>query len=290
MLIARALAGAAVPALMSSLSAQPARQSNAEIKPAVRKGRLKQASVAWCYGAPLEELAKVTAALGLTGIDVVNPPDWPVLKKYGLTSTMTPCMERGYGIGNGLNKKQNHEGHLQLVKERIDASAQAGFRNILVFSGNRQDDLSDKEGLENCAIALREIAPYAEKKGQLLQMELLNSKRDHKGYMCDRTHWGVELVQKVGSPAFKLLYDIYHMQIQEGDVIATIKEFHEHIGHYHTAGVPGRSNLDETQELYYPAIMNAVAETGFDGVVAQEFIPRGDKVKALTQAVQACDV
>jgi len=290
MLIARALAGAAVPALMSSLSAQPARQSNAEIKPAVRKGRLKQASVAWCYGAPLEELAKVTAALGLTGIDVVNPPDWPVLKKYGLTSTMTPCMERGYGIGNGLNKKQNHEGHLQLVKERIDASAQAGFRNILVFSGNRQDDLSDKEGLENCAIALREIAPYAEKKGQLLQMELLNSKRDHKGYMCDRTHWGVELVQKVGSPAFKLLYDIYHMQIQEGDVIATIKEFHEHIGHYHTAGVPGRSNLDETQELYYPAIMNAVAETGFDGVVAQEFIPRGDKVKALTQAVEACDV
>ena len=294
MLIARALAGTTFPALLASMSSAarqaPPRSREQEIEPAIEKGRLQQASVAWCYGAPLEELAKVTAALGLKGIDVVQPESYPTLKKYGLVCTMTPCMSRGYGIGKALNKKENHEGLMQLVRDQIDASAEAGFRNILVFSGNRQDGLSDKEGLENCAEGLKQVVGYAEEKNQLILMELLNSKRDHKGYMCDRTHWGVELVQKVGSPAFKLLYDIYHMQIQEGDVIATIRENHEHIGHYHTAGVPGRSNLDETQELYYPAIMNAIAETGFDGYVAQEFIPRGDKVEALRQAVVTCDV
>jgi hydroxypyruvate isomerase len=256
----------------------------------VTKGRLKQSAVHWCYGGPLEELAKVSASLGLTGIDVVAPNGWETLKKYGLVSTMTPCMERGYGIANGLNKKENHEGHLQLVKERIDASAEAGFTNILVFSGNRESDLSDKEGMENCAVALKEIAPYAAEKGQMLCMELLNSKRDHGGYMCDRTKWGADLVQMVGSDSFSLLYDIYHMQIQEGDVIATIREFQESIGHYHTAGVPGRGNLDENQELNYPAVMRAIAETSFGGCVGQEFIPSGDKVQALTKAVELCDV
>jgi hydroxypyruvate isomerase len=256
----------------------------------VRKGRLQQSSVHWCYGGPLEELAKLSAELGLSGIDVVHPKDWSVLKKYGLVSAMTPCMERGYGIGNGLNKKENHEGHLELVKERIDASAEAGFRNVLVFSGNRESGLSDEDGLANCAEALKQIAPYAESKGQVLCMELLNSKRDHKGYMCDRTHWGAELVQRVGSSGFKLLYDIYHMQIQEGDVIATIREFSDSIGHYHTAGVPGRGNLNAKQELNYTAIMEAIAEAGFDGYVGQEFIPQGDKVAALTEAVELCDV
>ena len=291
-LIGRALAGTSVPALLASMAEASTQETIAgiEIEPAVVKGRIQQASVLWCFGAPLPVLARISKALGLVGVDVVSPPDWPILQKHGLLSTMTPCMERGYGIGNGLNKKENHEGHLQLVKERIDASAEAGFRNILVFSGNRAEGLSDKQGLENCAEALRQIAPYAEEKGQLILMELLNSKRDHKGYMCDRTHWGVELVQKVGSPAFKLLYDIYHMQIQEGDVIATIREAHEHIGHYHTAGVPGRGNLDETQELYYPAIMEAILETGHEGYVAQEFIPKGDKIAALRQAVTTCDV
>ena len=256
----------------------------------IRRGRLKQSSVHWCYGGPLEELARVSAGLGLSGIDVVAPAEWEILKRHGLISTMTPCMERGYGITNGLNKPENHAGHIALVKERIDASAEAGFRNILVFSGNRESGLSDGEGLENCARALRELVPLAEEKGQVLFMELLNSKRDHVGYMCDRTTWGADLVQKVGSDAFKLLYDIYHMQIQEGDVIATIKEFAESIGHYHTAGVPGRGNLDENQELNYPAIMGAIAENAFDGCVGQEFIPQGDKVAALTQAVELCDV
>jgi hydroxypyruvate isomerase len=266
------------------------REGEREHARGIRKARLAQSSVHWCYGGPLEELARVSAELGLAGIDVVHPKDWGVLKEHGLVSTMTPCMERGFGIANGLNKRENHEGHLELVRERIDASAEAGFRNILVFSGNRESGLSDRDGLENCAIALREIAPYAEQKGQLVCMELLNSKRDHAGYMCDRTRWGAELVQRVGSDAFKLLYDIYHMQIQEGDVIATIREFRQSIGHYHTAGVPGRGNLDAKQELNYPAIMEAIAEEGFDGYVGQEFVPQGDKVAALTQAVELCDV
>ena len=190
MLIARALAGTTFPALLASMSnagsnagSSAARHSGStqEIEPAVEKGRLKQASVAWCYGAPLEELAKVTAALGLKGIDVVQPESYPILKKYGLVCTMTPCMSRGYGIGKALNKKQNHEGLLQLVRDQIDASAEAGFRNILVFSGNREDGLSDNEGLENCAEGLKQVVGYAEAKGQLILMELhecLNNTND----------------------------------------------------------------------------------------------------------------
>ena len=177
-----------------------------------------------------------------------------------------------------------------MLKQRIDQSAEAGFENVIVFSGNRQAGLSDQEGLENCAEALRQIVGYAAEKGQTIQMELLNSKRDHRGYMFDRTPWGVELVQKVGSDSFKILYDIYHAQIMEGDIITTIQEHHEHFGHYHTAGVPGRSNIDETQELYYPAIMEAVAATGFKGYVGQEFRPRGDRRKAMIHAVETCDV
>lgn len=284
------LQGPVVAGAALGLAGPAAAQDAAPRAAGVRKGRLAQTAVHWCYGGPLEELAALSARLGLSGIDVVHPNDWPILKKHGLVSSMTPCFERGYGIGNGLNKPENHEGHLELIRERIDLSAAAGFRNILVFSGNREADLSDAQGLENCAVALRQVVDYAAEKGQVILMELLNSKRDHKGYMFDRTRWGVDLVQKVGSDAFKILYDIYHAQIQEGDVIATIREHHEHFGHYHTAGVPGRNNLDENQELYYPAIMGAIAETGYTGYVGQEFIPLGDKVAALTQAVELCDV
>ena len=256
----------------------------------IKKGRLKQAGVHWCYGGPLEELAALCARLGISGIDVIHPKDWGVLQKHGLECSMTPTFERGYGIGNGLNKRENHEGMIEVIQERIDRNVEAGFKNVIVFSGNRRDGLSDEEGLEICAEGLRQMVGYAEKHGQVIQMELLNSKRDHKGYMFDRTPWGADLVQKVGSDSFKILYDIYHAQIMEGDVIATIREFHGSIGHYHTAGVPGRNNLDENQELYYPAIMEAVAATGFSGFVGQEFIPKGDKVAALVQAVELCDV
>lgn len=276
--------GAASLALGSGAQAGSARQRG------VTKGRLSQAAVHWCYGGPLEDLAKLCKELGLAGIDVVHPNDWPTLKKYGLVSTMTPSMGGGYGIGRGMNKKEHHEGIIKILRERIDQNADAGFSNVIVFSGNREDGLSDAEGLANCAEGLRQVVGYAEEKGQVIQMELLNSKRDHAGYMFDRTRWGADLVQKVGSDSFKILYDIYHAQIMEGDVIATIREHHGSIGHYHTAGVPGRSNLDTEQELYYPAIMEAIAESGFEGYVGQEFIPKGDKVAALTSAVELCDV
>ena len=278
--LALALAGSAI----ARQDDEPAREHG------IKKGRLKQAGVHWCYGGPLEELAALCARLGISGIDVIHPKDWGVLQKHGLECTMTPTFERGYGIGNGLNKRENHEGMIEVIQERIDRNVEAGFKNVIVFSGNRRDGLSDEEGLEICAEGLRQMVPYAEKHGQVIQMELLNSKRDHKGYMFDRTPWGADLVQKVGSDSFKILYDIYHAQIMEGDVIATIREFHGSIGHYHTAGVPGRNNLDENQELYYPAIMEAVAATGFSGFVGQEFIPKGDKVAALVQAVELCDV
>jgi hydroxypyruvate isomerase len=255
-----------------------------------RKGRLKQAGVQWCYGAPLEELAEVCARFGAAGIDVVHPNDWPVLQRHGLASTLTPCMERGFGTSRGLNRVEDHASHIEVIRERIELSAAAGYRNILVFSGNRIDGLSDADGLRNCADALRQIVGLAGDKGQVLLMEILNSKRDHPGYMFDRMSWGLDLVQAVGSSSFKILYDIYHAQIMEGDVIQTIRDHHDHIGHYHTAGVPGRHNLDKTQELYYPAIMEAIAETGFDGVVAQEFLPVGDRATALLNAFALCDV
>lgn len=283
------LAAAALGAAGSLPSAQdPAPES--ERDEGIRNGRLKQAGVGWCYGGPLPELAALCARLGVSGIDVVHPDQWGVLEEHGIVCTMTPCFENGFGIGRGLNKLENHEGHLELIRQRIDLNAEHGYENVLVFSGNREDGLSDEEGLQNCATALRQIVGYAEEKGQVIQMELLNSKRDHRGYMFDRARWGVDLVQAVGSPAFKVLYDIYHAQIMEGDIIATIREHHEHFGHYHTAGVPGRSNIDETQELYYPAIMEAIAETDFNGYVGQEFRPRGDRQAALIHAVELCDV
>ena len=282
--------------LSASLAAAAAGTALAQDDPApprahgIKKGRLKQSGVGWCYGGPLEELCQLCVELGLGGIDVCGPGQFALLQKYGLVSTMTSTMQRGLGIGNSINKKENHQLALEVLTQAIDANAAAGFVNLIVFSGNRQDGLSDQQGLENCAELLRQIAPYAAEKGTVINMELLNSKRDHRGYMFDHMRWGAELVQKVGSDGFKVLYDIYHAQIMEGDIIQTIRDHHEAIGHYHTAGVPGRSNLDDTQELYYPPIMRAIADTGFQGFVGQEFRPRGDKRQAMIQAVELCDV
>ena len=168
--------------------------------------------------------------------------------------------------------------------------ADAGYKNLICFSGNRRG-MEDETGLQNCAAGLKQIMAQAEKRGVVITMELLNSKIDHKDYMCDRSHWGVELCKRIGSPNFKLLYDIYHMQIDEGDVIRTIQNNHPYFGHYHTAGVPGRHEINESQELHYPAIMQAIAQTGFKGYVAQEFIPkREDKLASLKQGVMICDV
>lgn len=251
------------------------------------KGRIKHSVCKWCYKRmSLDELATEAAQMGLVAIDLVDPDGWGVLKKHGLVCSMTPS----HGIRKGLNRKENHDECLGKIRKSIEATSAAGFDNVICFSGDRAG-MDDDEGMKNCAIALKQVVGMAEKKNVTICMELLNSKRNHKDYMCDRTHWGAELVKRVGSDNFKLLYDIYHMQVQEGDVIATIKEHHECIGHYHTAGVPGRHEIDDSQELYYPAIIKAIVDTGFGGYLAQEFIPKGkDPMNSLREAIRICDV
>jgi hydroxypyruvate isomerase len=193
------------------------------------------------------------------------------------------------GINKGLNRVENHDQIVEWVEATAPTVAKLGCQNIICFSGNRQGQ-DDEEGIKNCALGLKRLMPIAEKNNVTLVMELLNSKVDHADYQCDHTGWGVALCQAVGSDRFKLLYDIYHMQIMEGDVIATLKKSAPYIAHYHTGGVPGRNEIDETQELYYPAIMKAIVETGFKGFVAQEFKPKRDPLTSLKQGVTICDV
>ena len=253
------------------------------------KGNINHSACRWCYGAiPLEQLCISAKEIGLVGIDLVGPKDWDMLKKYGLLSTM--CNGAEISLTKGWNDKQYHETLIKSYTEHIDLVSKAGFVNLFVASGNK-GTIDDETGLNNCVEGLKQIVGLAEKKGVILQMELLNSKIDHKDYMCDRSVWGVELVKRVGSPNFKLLYDIYHMQIDEGDVIRTIRNHHESFGHYHTGGVPGRNEIDERQELYYPAIMKAIVATGYKGYVAQEFIPAdADPIASLRKAIQICDI
>jgi hydroxypyruvate isomerase len=233
--------------------------------------------------------------MGLVGIDLIGAEGWDTLKKYKLTSTM--CYGDLEGIStrnltNGWCDLQFHEDLIKHYKRFIPMVAEAGWTNLICFSGNRRG-IDDKTGLENCVKGLKEILPLAAQHGVVLHMELLNSKVNHADYMCDNSPWGVALCEALNSDNFKLLYDIYHMQIMEGDVIRTIKENQKHYGHFHTAGVPGRNEIDESQELYYPAIMEAIVATGFQGYVAQEFIPK-DKtekgLKSLADAVRRCDV
>ena len=251
-----------------------------------KKGNIKQSVCKWCFKKiPLDKFSKYCAQIGLKSVELVGPDDWPTLKKYGLICAMTPS----HGIGKGLNRIENHDECLGKIRTAIEATSEAGYPNVICFSGNRAG-MDDMEGLENCVTALKQVVSLAEKKNVTICMELLNSKRNHKDYMCDRTHWGVELVKRVGSDNFKLLYDIYHMQVQEGDVIATIKEYADYIGHYHTAGVPGRHEIDDSQELYYPAIMQAILKTGYSGYVGQEFIPKRDAFASLAESVKICDI
>ena len=250
------------------------------------KGRIKQSACKWCYSKiPLDEFAAAAKQIGLVGVDLLGPSDFPTLKKYDLLCTMT----NSHPIHPGLNKKKNHEKCLAMMRESIEATSAAGYKNIICFSGNREGQ-DDAEGMKVCAEALKQVLPLAEQKKVTVCMELLNSKVDHHDYMCDHTKWGVELCKMVGSERFKLLYDIYHMQIMEGDVIRTMRDNKQYIGHIHTGGVPGRHEIDEGQELYYPAIMKAIVDMKFEGYVAQEFIPAREPLASLRQAVQICDV
>jgi hydroxypyruvate isomerase len=238
-------------------------------------------------------MAPVAAQLGLKGIDLLMPEEWGPLKDNGLICTMT---SQASTIPVGLNRKENHGPILEKLRTLIQANADAGYPNVICFSGNRStgrgsQPISDEEGLRNCAEGLKQIMSFAEQKKVNVIMELLNSKLNHKDYMCDHTAWGVQLVKAVGSDRFKLLYDIYHMQIMEGDVIQTLKDNIQYIGHIHTGGVPGRHEIDETQELYYPAIMQALVDLKYTGYVAQEFVPaKPDKIASLAAAVKICDV
>lgn len=253
------------------------------------KGHINHSVCKWCYGKiSLEDMCKAGKEMGLQSVELLELKDFPTLKKYGLVCAMVSGVPGG--IGSGLNRLENHDKIVEFYEKTAPLVADAGFKNIICFSGNRAG-MDDEKGLENCAIGLKRIMPIVEKHKVVAVMELLNSKVDHHDYMCDHSRWGVELCKRVGSENFKLLYDIYHMQIMEGDVIRTIKESHQYFGHYHTGGVPGRNEIDDTQELYYPAIMKAIAETGFKGFVAQEFIPkRPDALASLRQGVGICDV
>ena len=240
----------------------------------------------------LDQLCVEAKKIGMKAIDLLGPKDWPVLKQHGLVCSM--CYTGGKtSLTEGWNNPKFHEQLIKDYLETIPLVAQAGYKNLICFSGNR-NGMDDAIGLKNCAEGLKKIMPLAEKHNVMIQMELLNSKVDHKDYMCDKSPWGVELCKAVGSPNFKLLYDIYHMQIDEGDVIRTIRDHHQYFGHYHTGGVPGRHEINESQELYYPAIMKAILETGHKGYVAQEYIPTGktnqEKFAALKKAVKVCDV
>jgi hydroxypyruvate isomerase len=260
------------------------------------KGRVNHSVCKWCYpNISLENLCRAGKEMGLTSIELLNPGnDFDTLKKHDLTCAMVgnPVVgpERLGRIEKAWNRVEHHDRLVEAYEQRIKEVAAAGFTNLICFSGNR-DGLDDEKGMENCALGLKRIMAAAEKAKVTIVMELLNSRVNHKDYQCDHTEWGVDLCKKIGSERFKLLYDIYHMQIMEGDLIVRIRKFSPYIAHYHTGGVPGRNEIDETQEINYPAVMKAILATGYKGHVAQEFIPkREDKVASLKQGVQICDV
>lgn len=256
------------------------------------KNNIKHSVCQWTYNhISLEALCVLVKKIGFSAIDLIGPKDWPLLKKYGIDSSM--CNGAEIGLTKGWNDTQYHGQLIKNYTDHIDLVAAAGYKNLICFSGNREGK-DDETGMNTCVTGLKKIMGHAEKKGVIIQMELFNSKVDHKDYMCDKSAWGVELCKKLDSPNFKLLYDIYHMQINEGDIIRTIQRDHIYFGHYHTAGVPGRHEIDESQELYYPAIMKAILATGYKGYVAQEFITTAkddkQKEKALQKAIKICDV
>jgi len=253
------------------------------------KGNINHSVCRWCYNSiPLEQLCEGVKDIGIKSIEITTPKEWEILQNHGLTSALGTI--ENASIPNGFNDPKYHASLQQPYLDLIDSAANEGVETIIVFSGNR-GNISDEAGIENCAVGLEKIVKYAEKKDVMIVMELLNSKVNHPDYQCDKTPWGAALIDKIGSSHFKLLYDIYHMQVMEGDVIATIRKYKDYFAHYHTGGVPGRNEINQNQELNYPAIMRAIVETGYKGYVAQEFIPTyEDKLAALKEGVMICDV
>jgi hydroxypyruvate isomerase len=257
------------------------------------KNRIHQSVCRWCYNEiPLADLCQAIREMGLTAIDLLEPSEFSTAKQHGLVCSMVSAPNRD-GIGSipkGFNRLEHHDTLEQIYQQRINETAGASFERLICFSGNR-GGLDDEKGLDNCVIGLKRILPLAEKRNVTLCLELLNSKRTHPDYQGDHVAWGVELVKRISSERFKILYDIFHMQIMDGDICDTIRENHPCFDHYHTGGVPGRGEIDGSQELNYPRIMQAILDTGFKGYVAQEFVPvRPDKIESLRQGVSLCDV
>ena len=252
-------------------------------------GRLRQSVSRWCYkDIPLDQLCAAAAKIGLQGIDLLEPADYETPRRHGLRCTM------GYAadimtIPNGLNRRENHAAIEQAFRKGIPQAAKAGVPNVIAFSGNRRG-MSDEEGAANAVAGLNRVKRIAEDNGVTICIELLNSKVDHPNYMADHTAWGVNVAKQVNSPRVKLLYDIYHMQIMEGDLIETIRKNIQWIGHFHTGGVPGRRNLDGSQEVNWRAVARSIADRGFQGYFAHEFVPKGDPLSALKDAVRTCTV
>ena len=254
---------------------------------APKTGRLRPSVCRWCYGGiPLAVLCEQVKPMGIESIELLGENDWAVVRDAGLRCAVA---NGPTAITNGLNNSDNHPRFAIECERLLPLVRAAGIPNMIVFSGNR-GEVSDEQGLANCAAGLQLVTQMAEDQGVTIVMELLNSKIDHRRYMCDHTAWGVELVKRVASDRFRLLYDIYHMQIMEGDVIRTVTDNIEHIAHFHTGGVPGRAELNESQELFYPAICTAIADAGYSGYLGQEFIPRGDPMSSLADAVRRCTV
>ncbi|WP_347329935.1 hydroxypyruvate isomerase family protein [Marinimicrobium locisalis] len=256
------------------------------------KGNIHHSVARWSYNfLSVEELCQLVKRIGFSAIDLIGPGEWPILKEHGVDSSMCngaePSLEEGWG------NAEHHSALIESYRKHIELVSEAGYRNLICFSGNARG-LDPEDGLKAAVKGLKQVLAQAEKRGVVLQMELFNSKVDHPDYLCDSSAWGIELCKRLDSPNFKLLYDIYHMQIMEGDIIRTIRDHHQYFGHYHTAGVPGRHEIDDTQELNYPAIMRAIESVGFEGYVAQEFIPQRatdeEKIESLYSAIRRCDV
>lgn len=253
------------------------------------KGNINHSVSPWCYSElTLDQLCETSKGLGITGIDLCGPKDWPTLQKHGMYSPM--CNGAEINLTDGFGDTQFHATLQKSYTDMIPLVEKNGYKNLICFSGSRRGK-DNETGWNNCVTGLKPLVALAEKHNVVLCMELLNSKIDHKDYQCNNVEWGVELCKRLNSNSFKLLFDIYHMQIMEGDIIRNITDYHQYIAHFHTGGIPGRHEIDDTQELYYPAVMKAIVATGFKGYVGQEFVPkRPDKIASLRQAIQLCDV
>jgi hydroxypyruvate isomerase len=288
---ATGLAALAAPAVLSAAE-KTAKAGPAAAGEIVTKGRIKQSVAEWCFtkDMTLDELAKQVVAMGVTSIELVDAKKWPILKKHGLICALA----NSHGFVDGFNRPENYDMCIAKVKESVDACVEFGFPTVITFSGFRKG-MPDDVGLKNTVAGLKKVIGYAEKKKINLCIEVLNSRVDvemkgHPDYMCDNVEFAAEVCKQIASPRMTFLFDIYHIQIMQGDVITRIKKYHEYIGHYHTAGVPGRNEIDDTQELNYPAIMRVIAETKYKGYVGQEFIPTRDPMTSLREAVKMCDV